>query len=64
MQLFQLRYVVHEQIRAKRKSRLPARKAAGNRLQINEFSKRFPAAFRTRIRLKVEYERERLAGNR
>jgi hypothetical protein len=28
-----------------------ARKAAGNRKQINEFSKRFPAAFRARIRL-------------
>ena len=37
--------------RAKRKSRIRARKAAGNRLQINEFSKRFPAAFRARIRL-------------
>ena len=48
IQLFQLRLST---ARAKRKSQIQARKAAGNRLQINEFSKRFQAAFRARIRL-------------
>jgi hypothetical protein len=46
IQLFQLRLST-----SKAESRIRARKAAGNRLQINEFSKRFPAAFRARIRL-------------
>jgi hypothetical protein len=46
MQLFQLRLS-----RAKRKSRIRARKAAGNRYENPLICKGFPTAFRARIRL-------------
>ena len=46
--------VVHEQsgkVEYERKSRIRARKAAGNRFENSLICQRFPAAFRARIRL-------------